>query len=95
MTKYHVYAIGNAIVDKEFEVSDELFTEKGFEKGYMTLVDASTQQTLIDFLKTRYGLKKRASGGSAANTITAVKDPKLLVRWSTSIIFIFPVFACF
>ncbi|MBV1873428.1 MAG: adenosine kinase [Gammaproteobacteria bacterium] len=73
MTKYHVYAIGNAIVDKEFEVSDELFAEKGFEKGYMTLVDEADQQKLIDFLKSRYGLKKRASGGSAANTITAIQ----------------------
>ena len=29
MTKYDVYGIGNAIVDKEFEVQDSFFTEHG------------------------------------------------------------------
>jgi len=73
MTDYHVYAIGNAIVDKEFEVSDELFQLEGITKGQMTLVEADEQQALIDKLKSRYGLKKRASGGSAANTVMATQ----------------------
>ena len=73
MTKYHVYAIGNAIVDKEFEVSDELFQLESITKGHMTLVEADEQQALIDKLKARYGLKKRASGGSAANTVMATQ----------------------
>ena len=73
MTRYHVYAIGNAIVDKEFEVGDALFVEEGITKGQMTLVEAPEQQTLIDTLKSRYGLKKRASGGSAANTVMATQ----------------------
>ena len=73
MSGYHVYAIGNAIVDKEFEVSDALFREESITKGQMTLVEAAEQQTLIDKLKSRYGLKKRASGGSAANTVMATQ----------------------
>ena len=31
--KYHVYGIGNALVDKEFEVSDEFLAEMNIEKG--------------------------------------------------------------
>jgi len=73
MTSYHVYAIGNAIVDKEFEVSDALFQEENITKGQMTLVEADEQQALINTLKSRYGLKKRASGGSAANTVMATQ----------------------
>lgn len=73
MTGYHVYAIGNAIVDKEFEVSDELFQLEGITKGHMTLVEADDQQALIDKLMAQYGLKKRASGGSAANTVMATQ----------------------
>ncbi|KAG1694806.1 putative sugar kinase [Nymphon striatum] len=30
--KYHVYGIGNALVDKEFEVSDSFLAENGIEK---------------------------------------------------------------
>ena len=39
MKKYHVYGIGNALVDMEFEVEDSFFEKHGIEKGVMTLVD--------------------------------------------------------
>lgn len=74
MTKYDVYGIGNAIVDKEFEVQDSFFTEHGIEKGLMTLVDRDQQLFLLDQLMTTYGLKKRAGGGSAANSLYAVSQ---------------------
>lgn len=66
---YHIYGIGNALVDKEFEVSDEFFAEAGIQKGVMTLIDAEQQEQLLQQLLNTHPLKKRACGGSAANTI--------------------------
>lgn len=66
---YHIYGIGNALVDKEFEVDDAFFTDAGIEKGMMTLIEADQLASMLEILTTRYGLKKRACGGSAANTI--------------------------
>jgi len=73
MKKYDIYAIGNAIVDKEFEVTDDIFKQQNIEKGMMTLVEKDHQQILLQELKDRFGLKKRASGGSAANSIIATQ----------------------
>lgn len=36
--KYNVYAIGNALVDMEFEVHDTFFKDHQIDKGLMTLV---------------------------------------------------------
>lgn len=66
---YHIYGIGNALVDKEFEVDDAFFTKAGIEKGMMTLIDEQQLASMLDTLSSDYGLKKRACGGSAANTI--------------------------
>ena len=73
MAKYQVYGIGNALVDKEFEVNDEFFVKNGIEKGMMTLIEEDQQQQLLKVLKEQFGLKKRAGGGSAANTIFAAQ----------------------
>lgn len=72
--KYDVYGIGNALVDKEFEVTNEFLAAHGIEKGLMTLIDEPTQQRLLAGLIETFGLKKRASGGSAANSIVAVSQ---------------------
>jgi sugar/nucleoside kinase (ribokinase family) len=66
---YHIYGIGNALVDKEFEVDDAFFTKVGVEKGMMTLIEEDQLANLLATLQAEYGLKKRACGGSAANTI--------------------------
>ena len=66
---YHIYGIGNALVDKEFEVDDAFFSDAGIEKGMMTLIEADQLAFMLEILTSRYGLKKRACGGSAANTI--------------------------
>ncbi|MEK9712742.1 MAG: adenosine kinase [Thalassolituus sp.] len=66
---YHIYGIGNALVDKEFEVDDAFFSDAGIEKGMMTLIDEDQLSSMLTILTDRYGLKKRACGGSAANTI--------------------------
>ncbi|MDG1851423.1 MAG: adenosine kinase [Gammaproteobacteria bacterium] len=74
MKKYHVYGLGNALVDKEFEVQDDFFTHESIQKGVMTLVDGESQETLLSRLMDKYGLKKRAGGGSAANTMYAISQ---------------------
>ena len=54
MKKYDVYAVGNALVDTEFEVSDIFFDEYDIEKGCMTLVTKEHQQHLMGVLKEKY-----------------------------------------
>lgn len=71
MKKYHVYGLGNALVDQEFEVDDSFLAHENIQKGLMTLVDGESQATLLERLKNKFGVKKRAGGGSAANTIYA------------------------
>lgn len=70
MKKYHVYGIGNALVDMEYAVDDDFLHHNDIEKGVMTLVDENRQQQLVSALSELKG--KRACGGSAANTIFAV-----------------------
>jgi len=74
MKNFDVYSIGNALVDQEFEVDDRFFIDSGIEKGFMTLIDEDKQQELLELLMDRYGLKKRAGGGSAANSIYALSQ---------------------
>jgi len=61
--------LGNALVDIQFEVSDEEISNLGFEKGTMTLVDSMKQQNILKKLGNRTNYK--SSGGSAANTLIA------------------------
>ena len=74
MRKYHVYGIGAALVDQEFEVEDSFFNHESIQKGIMTLVDGESQSTLLKRLLDKFGLKKRAGGGSAANSIYAISQ---------------------
>lgn len=72
MAHFDVYAIGNALVDTEYRVSDDFLSRHGIAKGMMTLIDETAQENLLAALDSEFGLEKRASGGSAANTIIAV-----------------------
>lgn len=74
MQTYDVYGIGNALVDKEFLVDDGFFSAAGIEKGFMTLIEEDRQDALLDQLQQQYGLRKRAGGGSAANTLYALSQ---------------------
>jgi sugar/nucleoside kinase (ribokinase family) len=67
--KYDLYAIGNALVDMEYEVHDEFFNKHKIDKGLMTLVDEERQKYLLDALGT--APRKQQCGGSAANTAIA------------------------
>lgn len=71
MNKYHVYGIGAGLVDTEIEVSDEQLNTLGVDKGTMTLVDEARQHELLEKLQGQLVASKRASGGSAANSIIA------------------------
>jgi len=39
MKKYHIFGLGNALVDTEIQVSDQDLMRLEIEKGLMTLVD--------------------------------------------------------
>ncbi len=70
MKSYHVYALGNALVDMEFEVEDQFLQANNIDKGVMTLVEEHQQHELMNKLDAFEGNK--ASGGSAANSLIAV-----------------------
>lgn len=72
MHKYHVYGIGNALVDMEYEVEPEDLVQLRIDKGVMTLVDEAHQIEIMDHLAERHHVK--GSGGSAANTVIAVSQ---------------------
>lgn len=62
-------AIGNAIIDMQFEVTDKEILDLNFEKGTMTLVNNEVQETVLLKMGKRSG--NISSGGSAANTVIA------------------------
>lgn len=71
MTQFHIYGIGAALVDTEIEVDDRFLADADIAKGNMTLVDETRQHELMTLLKGHLVASKRASGGSAANSIIA------------------------
>lgn len=67
---YDVYAIGNALVDTEVEVSEDLLRAAGVQKRHMTLIDPARRAELLQHVQ---GLPMRQTGGgSAGNTVVAV-----------------------
>lgn len=71
MSQYHVYGLGAALVDTEVEVTDQFLQQAGIQKGVMTLVDEARQRELMQLLQDHLVGSKRASGGSACNSIIA------------------------
>ncbi len=70
MSHYDLYAIGNALVDSEYEVSDAQLQTLGVEKRHMTLIDAERRAHLLAGV---HGLhSRRTGGGSAGNTTVAL-----------------------
>ncbi len=72
--QYDIFGLGNALVDKEFVVHDAFLTHHGITKGAMSLIDQARLQALLQELRTEFGLKGRASGGSAANTVVTASQ---------------------
>src|SRR5690606_16188754 len=58
----------------EFEVSDDLFSKEDIQKGIMTLVDGETHDRILNTLMQEHELKKKAGGGSAANSMFALSQ---------------------
>jgi len=70
MSHHDVYAIGNALVDSQYEVSEAQLQTAGVEKRHMTLIDSARRAELLSHV---YGLPAlRTGGGSAGNTVVAV-----------------------
>lgn len=70
--QYDVYGVGNALLDIQARVGDEILEKVGYPKGIMTLVDEDAQLKVLGSLD---GADiTRCAGGSAANTIIAVAD---------------------
>lgn len=68
--KYDLYAIGNALVDSEYEVTDAQLHAMKVEKRHMTLIDAARRADLLSQVQ---GVHSRKSGGgSAGNTVVAL-----------------------
>ncbi len=70
MSHYHLYAIGNALVDTEYEVSDDLLARMGVSKRHMTLIDAEQRTALHKHVEGLHA--RRTGGGSAGNTVVAL-----------------------
>ncbi|MDR3490934.1 MAG: adenosine kinase [Gammaproteobacteria bacterium] len=67
MKQFHIYGIGNALVDIDFEVSLDTIERLNIDKGVMTLIDEATHHKLLRELE---GIKHlKACGGSAANSL--------------------------
>lgn len=71
MKTIDVVGIGNALVDQEFEVSEDFLQKHDLKKGMMELIDEDAQNTLIAELSQLGELKKQSGGGSAANSLVA------------------------
>jgi sugar/nucleoside kinase (ribokinase family) len=70
MPDYDLYAIGNALVDSEYQVSDEQLATMGIAKRHMTLIDPARRAELLAAVE---GMPtRRTGGGSAANTVVAL-----------------------
>lgn len=69
---YDVLGVGNAMVDIQVQVADDVLEQIGYAKGMMTLVDEPTQQSILSALDS-YS-RHRCAGGSGANTIMGIAD---------------------
>jgi len=70
MSHYDLYAIGNALVDSEYEVTDAQLQAMGVAKRHMTLIDAPRRADLLEGVKGLHA--RRTGGGSAGNTAVAL-----------------------
>ncbi|MYD45061.1 MAG: adenosine kinase [Gammaproteobacteria bacterium] len=68
---YNLFGIGNALLDTEYQVSEEFLTRNKVQKGRMTLIDSARRSELIDSVS---GTPDDvSSGGSVANAIYAAQ----------------------
>ena len=70
--KYDVFGVGNAIVDILAQVDDSIVTDLDLNKGGMALMSTEQQGDVLTTIKDPS--LTFASGGSAANTMVAIKQ---------------------
>ena len=70
MSHYDLYAIGNALVDSEYEVTEAQLQAMGVEKRHMTLIDMPRRTALMAAVQGMHS--RRNGGGSAGNTVVAL-----------------------
>ena len=70
MSHYDLYAIGNALVDSEYEVSDAQLKSMAVDKRHMTLIDTPRRAQLLEHVKAL--TPRQTGGGSAGNTVVAL-----------------------
>ena len=70
MKTHDLYAIGNALVDSEYEVTDSQLATMRVDKRHMTLIDAARRTELLSHLGHVHA--RRTGGGSAGNTVVAL-----------------------
>ena len=63
MPKYNLYGLGNALVDTEYRVSQDLLLALGVEKGMMTLIDSEQLSVLEEKLRNHAELKNKLQAG--------------------------------
>lgn len=69
---FDIVAIGNALVDTEFQVSDDVLAATSLSRGTMNLTDTQNQNILFDTLAQHHiNATKQSGGGSAANSMVA------------------------
>jgi sugar/nucleoside kinase (ribokinase family) len=66
--QYHVYGIGNALLDIQYDVQPHFLINNKIAKGLMTYVEHTEQERLIDKLG-RQQVRQISSGGSVANSM--------------------------
>ena len=69
---FDVFAVGNALVDIQARVADDVPARLGFSKAVMTLVDDAKQADVLNALDE--ASVTRCPGGSAANTVMGIAD---------------------
>ena len=70
--KYDVFGMGNALVDMEFEVTEEFLQKYEVDKGMMTLVDEKRQFFLLKAMEKES--TKMQCGGSAGNSMISISQ---------------------
>lgn len=68
-TRFDVVAIGNAMVDVLANMDDEFLEKHNMPKGMMTLIDATSAETIYRHISQN---SVECSGGSAANTAVGI-----------------------
>ena len=72
MKRLDVCGMGNGLVDILVRISEQEFTQLGYERGTMRLVEIEEQKVLLERLKQHDA--QVASGGSVANSTIAVSQ---------------------